>query len=118
MAKYTKQSAHETLAYLGFHTHAVTSSWAPNTDVYETADRLVVRLELAGVEKDDLEVELEDRLLVVRGYRRDPCRQKPCSFRQMEIDYGRFHNGFLHIEVPKTEAAEPMALTVVVEDFV
>lgn len=111
------------------------NTWTPNTDVYETADHIVVKVELAGVEREDLDVVLTERLLVVRGQRRDYCRQHPqqCRFRQMEIDYGpfecrviiprsvdgqrtraRFHNGFLQIELPKAAATvrHPISLTV------
>jgi len=33
-------------------------------------------MEIAGIDKDDLEITINDRLLLVRGYRKDPCRQK------------------------------------------
>lgn len=115
------------------------SCWTPNTDVYETADRLVVKMELAGVEHDNLEVMLQDRLLVVAGFREDSCRQtgKQCTFRQMEVDYGHFErrlvlpvpvdhkrvqarmqNGFLRIDLPKTERSIPSpAMVVVIEEM-
>lgn len=110
------------------------SSWSPNTDVYECDEALVVTLEIAGVSPDDLDVTLRDRLLVVRGFRKDPCRKKPCRYRQMEIDYGFFercivipcavdghraraqcHNGFLHIELPKTSQPVLGHVTVIIE---
>ena len=95
-------------------------------------------MELAGIEREDLEITLDDRLLLVRGYRRDPCRQKHqrCSFRQMEIDYGfferriviprtidgnrvraTFHNGFLHVELPKTEHSDHTTVTVIIQQL-
>jgi HSP20 family protein len=123
---------HHTVAYLGLP--AAHGAWTPNTDVYETADRLVVRLEVAGVERDDIEITLNERLLVVRGYRRDPCRTSRCQFRQMEIDYGFFErrivipcsvdgnraravfdNGFLQIDLPKTARTASATVTVVIE---
>jgi len=91
-------------------------------------------MEIAGIEKEDLEITLNDRLLLVRGHRKDPCRQKRCSFRQMEIDYGpferriviprsvdgsrvraQFQNGFLHIELPKSQTSEHTTFTVIIE---
>ena len=112
-------------------------SWTPNTDIYETADRFVVKMELAGVEAAELEVMLQDRLLVVAGYREDACRPqtKRCSFHQMEIDYGHFErrlrlpapvdtrraqarlqNGFLRVDLPKTTRVEPApAMVVLIE---
>ena len=124
------------LTYLSLTNTTSHSTWTPNTDVYETPEHLVVKLELAGIEREDLEITLEDRLLLVRGYRKDPCRQRHprCSFRQMEIDYGAFerriiiprtvdgnrvratfHNGFLHIELPKAECTEHTTVTVIIQ---
>jgi HSP20 family protein len=134
MAKNFDQHLRETLAYLSLPALASHSAWTPNTDVYETPDSLVVKMEIAGIDKDDLEITLTDRLLLVRGYRKDPCRQHRCSFRQMEIDYGyferriviprsvdasrvraRLHNGFLHIELPKAQKTEQTTLTIIIE---
>ncbi len=134
MAKTYDQHLHDSLAYLGLPALASHSAWAPNTDVYETPEGLVVKMEIAGIEKDDLEITLNDRLLLVRGHRKDPCRQKRCSFRQMEIDYGpferriiiprsvdgkrvraQFQNGFLQIELPKSQQTEHATFTVIIE---
>ena len=134
MAKTYDQHLHESLAYLGLPALASHSSWTPNTDVYETPDGLVVKMEIAGIEKDALEITLNDRLLLVRGHRKDPCRERRCTFRQMEIDYGpferriiiprsvdgsrvraQFQNGFLHIELPKSQKSEHTTFTVIIE---
>ena len=134
MAKTYDQHLHEGLAYLGLPSLTSHSAWTPNTDVYETPDALIVKMEIAGIEKNDLEITLNDRLLLVRGHRKDPCRQRRCSFRQMEIDYGyferriviprmvdgrrvraQFHNGFLHIELPKSPTSEHTAVTIIIE---
>jgi HSP20 family protein len=124
---------HHALAYLGLPA-AAHGAWTPNTDVYETADRLVVRMEVAGVERNDIEITLNERLLVVHGYRHDPCRSSRCQFRQMEIDYGFFErrivipnsvdgnrahavfdNGFLQIDLPKAARTTNATVTVVIE---
>jgi HSP20 family protein len=136
MPKHFTEHLTRTTAVLSLSTPMGQSSWTPNTDVYETDQHLIIKMELAGIRKDDLEITLQDRLLVVRGYRQDTCphRQTRCSFRQMEIDYGyferrilipslvdatyaqaHFHNGFLHIELPKTTRPTPTAVTVVIE---
>ena len=134
MAKTYDQHLHDSLAYLGLPALASHSAWTPNTDVYETPEGLVVKMEIAGIEKEDLEITLNDRLLLVRGHRKDPCRQKRCSFRQMEIDYGpferriviprsvdgsrvraQFQNGFLQIELPKSQQTEHTTFTVIIE---
>ena len=134
MAKTYDQHLHDSLAYLGLPALASHSAWTPNTDVYETPEGLVVKMEIAGIEKENLEITLNDRLLLVRGHRKDPCRERRCSFRQMEIDYGpferriviprsvdggrvraKFQNGFLHIELPKSQKIEHATFTVIIE---
>ncbi|MBI5686374.1 MAG: Hsp20/alpha crystallin family protein [Verrucomicrobia bacterium] len=109
--------------------------WIPSADVYETPERWVVKMEVAGINREDVEITLDDRTLVVRGCRPDPCRTGQCKFRQVEIDYGQFErrfiipksvdaervtasyrNGFLVIELPKSEKAEHATVTVIVEE--
>ncbi len=108
--------------------------WIPAADVYETPERWVVKLEVAGINREDVEIVLEDRTLVVKGCRPDPCRTGKCRFRQVEIDYGHFErrfviprsvdakrvtasyrNGFLMIELPKSEKEGRGTVTVVIE---
>lgn len=69
------------------------SAWTPNADVYEGPDGLIVKIELAGVAIDLLELRLDEQELVIRGVRRDPQCGETASgyrFRQMEIEYGPF----------------------------
>jgi len=134
MAKSLSHLSHS-FAYLSLPASASHSVWTPNTDVYETPDALVVKMEMAGVEREHLEITLSDRLLLVRGHRKDACRnrQHRCSFRQMEIDYGhferriviprsvdgsrvraQFHNGFLRIELPKADQAEHQTVAIII----
>ncbi len=62
--------------------------WRPPTDVYETDTSAVVRVEIAGVEKRDIEVSFANRVLTVTGSRRDPANK--LTYQQMEIKYGGF----------------------------
>ncbi|MCX7885687.1 MAG: Hsp20/alpha crystallin family protein [Verrucomicrobiae bacterium] len=138
MPKYWSGHFHHASAILRVALPTEPAAWSPNTDVYETAEHFIVKLELAGVRREDLEITLQDRLLIVRGYRHDSCphRQNRCSFRQMEIDYGHFerrillpspvnasnaqahyHNGFLRIELPKVSQPGAPATTVVIEQI-
>ena len=134
MAKHSDSFVHATLTYLGVPAASPPTGWTPNTDVYETPESLIVRMEIAGINKEDLEITLNDRLLLVRGQRPDPCRRGHCSFRQMEIDYGhferriliprsvdanrvraKFHNGFLQVELPKSPSSGHRTVTVIIE---
>jgi len=93
--------------------------WVPNTDVYVTDNGLVVKVELAGMRSEHLEITVEGNRLHIRGNRPDGCRASKCSFIAMEINYGPFEsvlelpagydlsqakaaylNGFLRIDVP------------------
>ena len=68
-------------------------AWSPRLNLYETADRFVVCLELAGVSDDQIEVYADGRTLLVRGVRRKPILPEnptDVSVHVMEIDSGRF----------------------------
>lgn len=96
-----------------------TGRWTPNTDIYTTEAGLVVKVELAGMKSDSLEITVEGQRLRINGVRPDCCRAPHCSFLVMEINYGPFEtvldlpagfdlgraravymNGFLRIDVP------------------
>jgi len=93
--------------------------WVPNTDVYATDNGLVVKVELAGMRSEHLEITVEGNRLRISGNRPDGCRAGKASFLVMEINYGPFEsvlelpsgydlgqakaaylNGFLRIDVP------------------
>jgi HSP20 family protein len=93
--------------------------WVPNTDVYVTDSGLVIKVELAGMRSEHLEITVEGNRLRISGSRPDGCRSSKCSFLVMEINYGPFEsvlelpvgydlgqakaaylNGFLRIDVP------------------
>ena len=64
--------------------------WHPFTDIYETDGQVVVRMELAGIDPDSLEVTKEGRCLVVRGERHDPLAATARACHQIEISHGPF----------------------------
>ena len=93
--------------------------WVPNTDVYATDNGLVVKVELAGMRSEHLEITVEGNRMRIAGNRPDGCRAAKCNFLVMEINYGPFEsvlelppaydlgqakaaylNGFLRIDVP------------------
>jgi len=96
--------------------------WVPNTDVYSTDSGLVIKVELAGMRSEHLEITVEGNRLKISGNRPDGCRAAKCSFLVMEINYGPFEsvlelpagydlsqakaaylNGFLRIDVPLSQ---------------
>ncbi len=64
--------------------------WYPAADVYKASGGWVVKLELAGVTPDELEVEISGDTLRVGGIRRDEAVRESVSFHQLEITYSRF----------------------------
>ncbi len=65
-------------------------SWVPQMDIYETPEEIIILAELAGVEKDQLEVEINSKAVKIHGNR--PClsRVGKSTYRLAEIQYGRF----------------------------
>jgi HSP20 family protein len=64
--------------------------WNPSADVYRSAEGWIVKLDLAGISCDDLEIELRETLLTIRGCRRDQHYREGFVYHQMEITYSRF----------------------------
>lgn len=68
--------------------------WSPAVNAYRCADRYVICVELAGVHKDSIEIEIEPRRLRLRGQRPPPeptCDpNQPPQVLALEIDYGAF----------------------------
>ena len=64
--------------------------WNPAADVYRTREGWVVKLDLAGVKADDIEITLDGALLRVSGLRRDSFCGEGISHYQLEITYSRF----------------------------
>lgn len=66
------------------------SVWDPPTDVYETEDNYVVRMEIAGMREENFEVSIQHDTLYIMGTRPDfPARR---AYHQMEIRSGKFMN--------------------------
>ncbi|MBA2379490.1 MAG: Hsp20/alpha crystallin family protein [Blastocatellia bacterium] len=64
--------------------------WLPAADVYQTQDGWVVKVELAGVAAEDVEIEVQGNVLYIAGCRKDRSCAGDVSYHQMEITYSRF----------------------------
>jgi HSP20 family protein len=64
--------------------------WNPAADVYRTGDGWMVKLDVAGICADEIEIDLDQANLRVRGCRRDTVYKEGFSYQQMEITYSRF----------------------------
>ncbi|NLO74808.1 MAG: Hsp20/alpha crystallin family protein [candidate division WS1 bacterium] len=72
------------------------AAFEPPTDVYETPEAYVVRMEIAGLRPEGLEVHLtrDGRLLAIAGHRDDPGAGSPRKYYTMEIECGEFARSF------------------------
>ena len=74
------------------------SSWKPAIDVFETADSILLTAEIAGVEKDDLELEINSRAIRISGKRTPMPSSNDGRYRLAEIQYGVFER-IMHLPV-------------------
>jgi HSP20 family protein len=65
-------------------------SWKPATDAYETETEFIVQVDLAGMDPAQIEVLADDKMLLVRGIRRDISVPGKKHFHKMEINVGPF----------------------------
>ncbi len=64
--------------------------WNPAADVYRANDGWIVKLDLAGICSDELQIEMRHKLLTIRGCRHDTHCREGFTFHQLEITYSRF----------------------------
>jgi HSP20 family protein len=64
--------------------------WYPAADVYQTPDGWVVKVELAGVSPEDIEIDIQGNVLSIAGCRKDRSCAAGVSYQQMEITYSNF----------------------------
>ena len=74
-------------------------TWKPSMDICETADDIIIRAEVAGVDKDRLEVEISSRAVKIFGKRRELPRSANATYRLAEIQYGNFER-VLYLPAP------------------
>lgn len=66
------------------------AAWEPPADVYRTPEGWLVKLDLAGVSPEEVQILTEGNRLTVRGRRRDWLLAEGCWHYQMEISYSPF----------------------------
>jgi HSP20 family protein len=108
-----------------------TASFVPPVDIYEDAHKIVLKLEVPGMKQEDLDVQLENNALTIRGERKFEKEEREENFHRIERRYGSFFRSFavpntvstegvkanyeagvLRIELAKREEAKPKQLKV------
>jgi HSP20 family protein len=111
----------EVLHAVGWQVQVRSGVWSPPTDVYETDNNYVVRLEIAGMREDGFDISVEDKFLTISGNRPDVPERR--AYQQMEIRFGKFESvvglpgpidldasraeykeGFLTVTLPKAKS--------------
>ena len=112
----------------------VEKGWRPLTDVYETDREIVIIMDIAGITPQDVNVQLDNNILILRGIRREQGGGHKRHYHKMEIDFGlferrielpapvdyqrvstRYAQGFLEIRLPKQEKKGPGRVVIPIE---
>jgi len=73
---------------------AADKRWLPPADLFETQDALILIMDIAGVNRQDISVRIEGRALIVRGLRREVAKYPKRHYYLMEVDFGPFERQF------------------------
>ena len=111
------------------------TTWAPKVDVFEKDNRLITKIDLPGLKKEEVKVEFVDGRLVVFGERKNETEKKEDNYYRCEREYGSFYravplpetvkfedvkatfaDGVLEIAVPLPVKAEPAPRKVAIEE--
>ncbi|KTD20301.1 Hsp20/alpha crystallin family protein [Legionella londiniensis] len=114
---------------------AETNLWSPAVDIKEKNDKYIVIADLPGVEKDNIDVSLENNTLTIKGERKYEKKEEEEGFSRIERMQGQFYRrfvlpestdeskikakykkGVLEITIPKKENTKAKKITVQVED--
>jgi HSP20 family protein len=106
-------------------------NWQPVVDVYDNDDNIILKAELPGLDKKDIEIDVKDRILTLKGERASDHEVKEDNYVRRERFFGRFErmftlpadvdpekikadykDGVLKIDIPKPEARKPRQITV------
>jgi len=82
------------------------TSFVPAVDIYEDAQKVMLKLEVPGIDQKDLDVRVENHTLTVKGERKFETEEKEENFHRIERRYGSFYRAFT---LPNTVDTENVA---------
>ncbi len=105
--------------------------WAPSIDMYEKEDSFILRAEIPGVNKEDVDISMSGDTLTIKGERKPAEEAKEFEYQCSEVCYGNFsrsidmpaavnpekidatyHNGMLEIRLQKVKEAIPARIQI------
>jgi HSP20 family protein len=106
-------------------------TWSPAVDMFEKDDKVVIKAELPGLDKNDISLDLQNGVLTLKGERKYENEVKEENYYRREMSCGKFirsfslpgdvdadkikaefQNGLLTVEVPKPEEHKPKQIPV------
>ena len=108
---------------------------SPSVDIFEEKDDVVLKTELPGMTKDDIEINLTDDMITLSGEKKHEEKIEEKNYYRCERSYGSFKrsfdlpaevqsdkakasfkNGVLEVRIPKTEEARKKAVKIKIEE--
>ncbi len=118
----------------GEHEGVIAPSWSPPVDIYETAESIVLKAELPGLNTDDIDIQVRDNTLTLKGERRLAKGVEEENYLRAERAHGSFQRSFtlptaiqadkiravfkdgvLEMNIPKAEEAKPKQIKIEVK---
>jgi len=115
----------------GENSNIVTSDWVPVVDIKEEKGRFVLHADLPGVDRENIDITMEDGVLSIRGERQLEEVQDDAEYKRIERAYGTFYRrfalpdtadpeqisarcdkGVLEVVIPKRESVKPRRIQV------
>jgi len=106
-------------------------AWSPAIDVYDSKDNLLVKADMPGMKKDEIEVSVHDNILIIKGEKKAEKEDKGKDYLKQERFYGSFNraitlpvgvdsgkitasykDGVLELSLPKKEESKPKQIKV------
>jgi len=107
------------------------ATWAPLSDIIETDDSYRIALDIPGVDKNDIKVNIKNGMLCISGERKNEKEYKNSNYYKIEKVYGKYYrsfdlpenideqkieaevkNGSLIVNLPKTEDSKPKQIDI------
>ncbi|GAB4418561.1 MAG: Hsp20/alpha crystallin family protein [Thermodesulfovibrionales bacterium] len=107
---------------------------SPSVDIFEEGDDIVVKAELPGIKKENIEVKLTDDTITISGEKKKEEKVEKKGYYRLERSYGSFHrsfslptevqtdkaraqfkDGILEVRIPKTEEAKKKEKRLLIE---